>query len=259
MKRSWSHRAAWTLVVVAALGFGASRAYRAGVFDPIVLRADAPDKEDSVDSFRLDVFVLVGDNLRNPEGFCAVEPCAPGETLPTEQLFNHSGSPMGLSWGDWQTASARSRVSCKSDGNTDIRVRLSNLRPNAVYSLFYRTFGPDSINPLCIAQERSLVVAERCNGAGCVPVLDSRIETDADGEATYVGEVPGCLLDATTVLLDVIYHFNGTTYGQLPNQLESATQNPAGCTSPSEPGCDSCFSSFGQDAMRHAVIIQKQP
>jgi hypothetical protein len=258
MKRLW-RRAAWTLVVVAVLGFGVSSAYRSGLLDPIVLRADAPDKEDAVDSFRLDVFVVAGGHLANPIGFCAVEPCAPGETLPTEQLFNQIGIPLGLSWGDWQTASARSRVSCKSDGNTDIRVRLSNLRPNAVYSLFYRTFGPDSINPLCITQERSLVVPERCNGAGCVPVLDSRIETDADGEATYVGEVAGCLLDATTVLLDVIYHLNGTTYGQLPNQLEFQTQNPPGCTDPSQSGCDSCFSSFGNDAMRHAVIIQKQP
>jgi hypothetical protein len=228
-----------------------------GGMDPAVLQADGTDKEDAVDGFRLDVYVLVGTQLVNPIGFCTVEPCGPGETSPTAPLFNLTGSTLDMTWGTFQMVAARSRVNCERNGTTIIRVRLANLRPNAVYSLFYRTFGPDSINPRCIAQERSIVVPERCTGRRCTPVEDSRIETDAKGEAAYVGEVAGCLLEATTLLFDVIYHLNGTTYGSLPNQLEFQTQNPLGCTDTSQPGCNTCQSSFGNDAMRQAVIIQK--
>jgi hypothetical protein len=247
----------WLLAVGLALTIGILEGPRFGALDIGVVRADGPDREDAVDGFRLDVFVLTGTNLTNPIGFCAVEPCAAGETVPTAELFNLTGSSLGVTWGDFQTVSARSYVTCKQ-GTTEIRVRLRNLRPNSVYSLFYRTFGADSINPFCINEERSIVVPERCTGAGCIPVADSRIESDTHGDATYVGEVPGCLLDAQTLLLDVIYHLNGQTYGPLPNQLEFATQNPPGCANPGQPGCDTCHSSFGNDAMRQAVVIQKQ-
>lgn len=246
--------ATWMLVAVLGFGVAGFGVHWAGPLDAVVVRADAPDKEDEVDTNWFHVYVLVGVTLRNPTGLCTVEPCDPGETLPTEPLYTLTGSPLNLTWGEFQTASARSMVSCKPDGNTSLRVRLSNLRPNAVYSLFYRTFTPDSANPYCMNGLRSVVVPERCTGAGCVPVEDSRIDTDADGEATYVGEVPGCLLDATTLLLDVIYHSNGTTYGPLPSQLAFQTQQPAGCRD-----CPSCDSSFGRDAHLQVVIIQKAP
>jgi hypothetical protein len=242
----------WMPAVVLALVAGVGAAWTVGLV-PATLHADAPDKEDGVDGFRLDVFVVAGGHLENPIGFCTVEPCGAGETVPSAPLFNLTGSSLDVTWGDFQTASARSRASCK-DGTTTVRVRLSNLRPNAVYSLFYRTFGPDSINPFCSNEERSIVVPEKCNGSGCVPIADSRIETNDDGEASYVGEVEGCLLDATTLLFDVIYHLNGQTYGPLPNRLEFETQHPEGCTD-----CPPCHSSFGNDAMRQAVIIQKAP
>jgi hypothetical protein len=87
-----------------------------------------------------------------------------------------------------------------------------------------------------------------------------------------------CLLDATTALIDVIYHFNGQTYGALPNAVEFGTRlQPCaadsdcrfdeecvagacqlfGCAAAGT--CRTCFSSFGNDAMRQAVIIQTAP
>src|SRR5262249_9612676 len=102
------------------------------------------------------------------------------------------------------------------------------------------------------------------------------------GSARYIGSVTGkCLLDATQVFLEVTFHFDGITYGQLPNRLEFQTQlNPcatdADCTSgdiclptgagnacqpascPAIPStCRICSSSFGIDAFRQLEITQK--
>jgi hypothetical protein len=48
------------------------------------------------------------------------------------------------------------------------------------------------------------------------------------------------------VFYSIIYHFDGATYDPLPNHGEYNTQ-----------GAD-CHSSFGEDAMRQLLIIQKQ-
>lgn len=58
----------------------------------------------------------------------------------------------------------------------------------------------------------------------------------------------GALLDATKVDLVLIYHFDGQTYGELANYGEFVTQ-----------GEEFCRSSYGADAMRQLVVIQKQP
>jgi len=236
-----------------------------------------PDREDDVDAFRVDVYVLVGTTLQNPIGLCSAEPCALGETLPSAPLSNITGNLLGVTWGQFLMADADSWVSCR-DGKTDVRLHLTGLIPNAVYSVFYRTFGPDSLNPFCPDLERSRVVPGPCQGPRCPNPPNSTIVTDAHGAAVYTGRVNGCLLDATTALLDVIYHANGSTYGELPNRLEFATQlrpcqtdgncaagdvcldnvcQPSSCLS--GVGCRVCNSSFGSDAMRQAVIIQKSP
>lgn len=241
--------------------------------------ADAPDRENDVDAVRLDVYVLVGGTmLHNPVGFCTAEPCPPGETSPNESLFTLSGSPLGLTWGQFQAVDASSRVSCRNDGTTVVRVQLTGLIPNGVYSIFYRTFGPDSANPFCPNEERRRVVPNACHGPECEGLPpDSKVEADENGEASFVGRVDGCLLDATTALLDVIYHSNGVTYGELPNQLESQTQltpceasgdcaagdvcqnsvcQPSSC-SDGQTGCRVCHSSFGRDAHGQGVIVHR--
>jgi hypothetical protein len=241
--------------------------------------ASPPDREDDVSPVRLDVYVLVGTTLQNPIGLCTADPCAPGETSPNEAMFTLSGSPLGVTWGEFQMTAADSRVSCRKDGTTNIRINLTGLIPNSVYSIFYRTFGPDSSNPFCPNEERSVVVPNLCKGKQCQNVQpDSKILSDANGTATFVGRVNGCLLDATITLLDVIYHSDGNTYFELPNFLEFQTQltpcqgnldcqsgdyclnnvcQPLSC--PAEPTCRVCSSSFGRDAHRQAVIVQKAP
>ena len=175
---------------------------------------------------------------------------------------------------------ATSRVRCAGDGSTLVRLRLRGLIPGGVYSIFYRTFGPDSPNALCPNEERSVLVPDARPPQTCPPPQpDSRLVADADGKASFLGRVTClCLLDAATVLLDVIYHANGQTYGALPNQLEFQTQirpcpTGSGCQLGEEcvggvcqlpncaasATCRTCFSSFGRDAMRQAVVIQKQP
>src|SRR5262245_44664048 len=171
-----------------------------------------PDHADGVTPFANDVFVIAAGALVTPVGTCRVTACAPGETLPDEPLFNVSSTPLGLTWGEWLAATASSRVSCHG-GETDIRIQFTGLIPQSTYSVFYVTFGPDSINPFCPNDDRSLVVPGPCKGSHCQGIpADSRIVTDSAGEASFSASVDGCLLDASQLLFDVIYHFDGVTY-----------------------------------------------
>ena len=240
----------------------------------------AADHEDEVLPARVDVFVLVGLMLENPIGFCREEPCGAGETSPAEPLFNMSRFPLGLTWGAFQSVSATSRVKCVADGSTVIRLRLRGLIPDGMYSIFYRTFAPDSLNPFCRNEERSVLVPDARPPQTCPPAApDSQVIADAEGKASFRGRVPcQCLLDAGTVLIDVIYHFDGQTYGALPNRLEFESRIPPcsdddNCRLDEEcvegncqllncaanGTCRTCSSSFGRDAMRQAAIIQQQP
>ena len=235
------------------------------------------DRENAVEPIGVDVYVSAGGVLKNPVGHCQVEPCGVFETLPSAALFSVVGIPLGLTWGEWQNADGTSRVRCLDDGSTEVRVRLRGLIPGGVYSLFYRTFGPDSRNPLCPTEERSLVVADVCNGRDCPTAPDSLAIAGPRGRALFRGRVDGtCLLDATQVFLDVVYHFDGNTWGALPNHLEFLTQvqpcqgstdcesgdecvenvcQPPNCTA--DNSCRICHGSFGRDAMRQAAVVQK--
>src|SRR5262245_3640723 len=74
--------------------------------------AAAPDQEDAVTPFSNDVYVIVQGALVTPAGLCRAAPCQPGETLPSEPLFNVFSVPLGLTWGEFLGASASSRVHC---------------------------------------------------------------------------------------------------------------------------------------------------
>jgi hypothetical protein len=75
----------------------------------------------------------------------------------------------------------------------------------------------------------------------------SSFVADASGRARYRAHVDGCLLEATKLDFMLIYHFDGQTYHPLANRGESVTQG------------DQCRSSYGADAMRQLVVLQKQP
>lgn len=197
--------------------------------------AAAPDQADSVEAFERDVFVIVGSTLRNPDA--TTDPSAP--------LFNIAGVNLGVTWGQWTTASVTStvRTSGGRSPRTDIRLELTGLVPGGVYSVFWGTIGPDSENPLCPGVERTLPL----------PSVDTHQSPDAssfvaapDGSAAFRGQVDGALLDASQVFLSIVFHSDGQTYGSLPNHGEFLTQG------------ENCRSSFGEDAMRQLLILQQQ-
>lgn len=193
------------------------------------------DEADAVVPHARDVFVIVGSALRNPDA----------ETDPSAHLFNVAGVSMDLTWGEWQQAAATSSAHQTGGGSprTDVRLTLSGLIPAGVYSLFYVTLGPDSENPLCPGVERGLPLTAQ-KAARQVPDAASFV-AGIDGTASFRGRVDGALLDAHELYIFVIYHLDGRTYGSLPNRGEFLTQG------------ESCRSSFGEDAMRQAVIVQK--
>jgi hypothetical protein len=75
----------------------------------------------------------------------------PSSTQLSAPLFNLAGEPLNLTWGQFAAATAKSyawTVTHHETTYTRFLVGLSGLVPNGVYSLFYRTFGPDSTNAL---------------------------------------------------------------------------------------------------------------
>jgi hypothetical protein len=58
------------------------------------------DREDLVQYFPRDVYVIVGSTLRNPTD----------ETSPDAPLFNVAGAALDLTWGQWKNANATSRA-----------------------------------------------------------------------------------------------------------------------------------------------------
>jgi len=198
------------------------------------------DAADSVEIFRHDVFVIVGSTLRRVDDPNISTPA------PDAPLFNDAGVNLGFTWGQWQAATAKATAKVKNQGSTtEIKIELEGLIPNAVYSVFYGTLNPDSENPLCPGVERTLaLVATMAKEEG--PDASS-FTSNKEGKATYKGEVSGDLLGTANQQLFyfIIYHSDGQAYHPLPNKGEFLTQG-AGCRS-----------SFGEDAMRQLLIIQK--
>jgi len=165
----------------------------------------------------------------------AVDPATAPLSAP---LYSFEGNPLNLTWGQWTAATATSLA--KAEGHrTDIEITMSGLIPNGVYSLFYTTFGPDSRNPICPAVE-PLVALPALHPDRQLPDPYSFV-ADSSGAAFFHARVEGRLLDAQILIIDVIYHFDGNVYGEVPTQGES--QN--------------CHSTFGVNAMRQFLIIQK--
>jgi hypothetical protein len=194
-----------------------------------------PDREDAIQAFNRDVYWLDRSTLRNPTA----------DTPPDAPLYSVVGAALGVTWGEWQSASATAKahhVGGPARPSTHVRIRLSGLIPGGVYSVFYGTFGPDSEHPLCPGVERTLPLEPRNPNQSPDP---SSFVADADGEARFHARVDGRLLDATQVFYSVVYHLDGRTYHPFPNRGEYFTQG------------ENCRSTFGEDAMRQLVVFQK--
>jgi hypothetical protein len=174
----------------------------------------------------------------------------PRYTLDTAPLFNLGGSPLNLTWGQFRMATAKSyvwTVTHRGTTHTQFLIALSGLVPNGIYSLFYRTFSPDSNNALCPDVEPSIALPSAFPQLQ-KPDPDSFIATGA-GKALYFASVPQDLLAAQMLQVSVVYHFDGKTYGPVANAGE-ASGPVAGLGG-------RCRSSYGIDAMRQFLIIQK--
>ena len=198
--------------------------------------AASPHAADAVEVYERDVFVIVGSTLRNPTA----------DTAPNAPLFTNTGVGMGLTWGQWSAATAASRALVMGGRNhprTDIRLSLTGLVPGGLYSVYWGTLGPDSEQPLCPGVERTLPL-DSAGSTDAAPAPNAFL-VDATGTADFHGRVDGDLLGATQVFVTVVYHLFGQTSYPFPNLGEYLTQ---GAT---------CRSSFGEDSMRHLIVLQK--
>jgi hypothetical protein len=177
-------------------------------------------------------------------------PVDPSLTPASAPLYNLGGTALNLTWGQWSSATATSyawTVTVKGTTYTDFVIGMSGLVPNGVYSLFYRTFGPDSNNAFCPDVEPQVALTAAFPRLQN-PDPDSFVASGS-GRALFVARVAQNLLAAQQLQMDVIYHFNGQTYGPVANAAEAA--GPVA----SDNGL--CRSSYGIDAMRQMLIIQK--
>jgi len=152
-----------------------------------------------------------------------------------------------LTWGRWASATAASTAKVMGgvrNARTDVRMNLTGLLPGGRYSIFWGTLDPDSEQLLCPGVERTLPLDAVKPGSDA-PDRNSFV-VGADGDATYHGVANADLFTARQVFFTVVYHFlgSGSTY-PFPNLGELQTQGP------------NCRSSFGEDAMRQLIILQK--
>jgi hypothetical protein len=174
-------------------------------------------------------------------------------TAPSAPLYNLAGDSLNITWGQFSSATATSYAwtDTLNGTHTDLLIRMSGLIPGGVYSLFYRTFNPDSNNAYCPDVEPTIALTAAFPRLQ-KPDPDS-FTASSSGTALFLGRVAGNLLLAAPMqlLINVIYHFNGQTYGPVANEFEA--QGP----DPSNGGL--CHSSYGIDAMRQFIIIQTSP
>ncbi len=158
-------------------------------------------------------------------------------------LFNLDGNPLGVTWGQWRSATAWSvaaTVTQRGIDYTDFGIVMSGLIPDGVYSLFYRSLSPYSANPICAAVDPLVALTARFPRLQ-KPDPDSFV-ANSSGGAFFFARVAGRLLDAQSLQISVIYHFDGHVYGSVPSQGESAD----------------CRLTYGIDAMHQFLIIQTQ-
>jgi hypothetical protein len=218
------------LVLAAALAISAGLSLA-----PAAVAAPA-DTADAVQVHNRDVFVIVGSTLRMPTA----------DTDPSAPLFTNSGVGMEMTWGEWSAATATSRalvIGGPDHRRTDVRLSLSGLVPGGLYSVFWGTLGPDSEQPLCPGVERTLPL-DAAGGGGKAPAPNAFV-ADATGTAAFHGRTDGDLFDASQVFFSVVYHFYPETSYPFPNRGELLTQG------------ENCRSSFGEDSMRHLVVLQQ--
>ena len=168
----------------------------------------------------------------------------PSSTPLSTPLFNLAGNALNLTWGQWSSATAKSyawTVSHNETTYTQFLIGLTGLVPNGVYSLFYRTFGPDSNNAFCPNVEPSVALTAAFPQL-MKPDPDS-FTASSSGKGLFFASVPEDLLAAQQLQVSVIYHYDRNTYGPVANQAESRDQTPTPGSAARATGTTRCASS----------------
>ena len=238
-RRPYPRRVAATLIAIGLAAIGL--VVQAPIADASITFT-APTPNVGIIPFTSDVYTVDQDGNLIPVQLTTTPLSAP--------LYNVAGDPLNVTWGQFSSAKAKSyawTVTSHGTTYTDFLIGMSGLVPNGVYSLFYRTFGPDSNNAFCPNVEPTVALIAPFPQSQ-KPDSSSFI-SNGSGRALFFASVPQDLLDATQLQINVIYHFNGQTYGPVANAAEG--QGPVA----SNGGL--CRSSYGIDAMRQFLIIQK--
>jgi hypothetical protein len=172
-------------------------------------------------------------------------PVLPDSAPASTPLYNLAGNALNVTWGQWSSATAKSLASTftlRGVTYTGLLIGMNGLVPNGVYSLFYQTFGPNSANPVCGAVDLDPLVALTAAFPRLQRPDPDSFVASSSGKGLFLASVPGNLLAAQILEIVLIYHFDGHTYGPVPNAGEAGND---------------CTSSYGIDAMRQMIIIQK--
>jgi len=191
-------------------------------------------EQQGLEVFTEDVLVFRDNVLQNPDG----------TTTPDSEVYNIVGAPTGITWGQWTAATIHSGVAvvtAHSSTRSYVAVSMTHLIPNALYSLFYTTFGPDSVNQSCLGVERALPLHSINPRQQPDP---ASFVADPPGRASFLSSEPGSLLAPDQLAVQLIYHFDGHSYYPLPNEGEYDTAGP------------NCRSSFAADALRQTLILE---
>lgn len=185
----------------AALGpWGQAFAQGAPVHLPFITHAAFFSKE-TQQSVPLDPQVFVKDGNAKaetgPQGIQHIDGFRPAHILsdpPATPVFSAQGQPLGFSLGQWLGASGAVTLRPRGAGAI-VRVRLTGLVPNGVYSLFENHFDqqPVGFTPLDGSGKRNSFTAK------------------ADGSGAMTVHAPQMLTGVNAVLL--VYHSDRQTHG----------------------------------------------
>jgi hypothetical protein len=127
-----------------------------------------------------------------------------------------------VTWGEFRAASGVAALTCEP-GGTRVRVTLSNLIPNGVYTGWLVFFAPPGFKTAMFDALTGLAPVGPPDGS------ESRVVADAQGNASFdvvtpagtttvtlpgkTQSIPACLLDAYEVHVVAAYHIDGHTCG----------------------------------------------
>jgi hypothetical protein len=110
-----------------ALGVVAIMALATAALIAAAPAATGTDREDALQYSNRDVYWLQGTTFRNRDP----------NTSTTAPLYNVLGQDLHVTWGEFQRATATSRMHCATGGErTDVHILLAGLIPHCVYSIF---------------------------------------------------------------------------------------------------------------------------